>query len=64
MDDGENSNIKSMSLNTDSIVPDMRNSISVLVGSRDGIFDSFVRINKGIRCLMILIIRSLSSNNE
>ena len=46
--DGRNSDIKSMSLKTDSVVPALRDSISLLVGSRDNIYDLLVTINKGI----------------
>ena len=38
IDDGKNSDIRNMSLNTDSIAPGVRDSISVLVGFRDDIF--------------------------
>ena len=63
-DDGKNSNIRSMSWKKDSIVPGLRNYTSLLVSSRDDIFDLFVTINKGIRCLMILITRSSSPINK
>ena len=46
--DGTNSDIRSMSLKTDSVVPALRDSISLLVGSRDNIYDLLVTINKGI----------------
>ena len=63
-DDRTNSDIRSMSLNVDYIVPDLRDYISVLVDFRDDIFHSFVTINKGIQCLMILITRLSSLSNE
>ena len=53
-----------MNWKTDSIVPGLRDSTSLLVGSRGDIFDLFVTINKGIQCLMILITRSSSPSNK
>ena len=47
-DYGTNSDIKSMILKIDSIVLGLGYSISVLVDSRDYIFDLFVTINKNI----------------
>ena len=42
---GINSDIRSMNLKISSIVPSLGDSISVLVESRDDIFDLFVTIN-------------------